>query len=272
MRRTAALRLRGVVVWSAVGLFALPLLLLLSAPWRRPGAAPPTGVELIPADPSVQGFIDAWTLVPMGSALWNSIWICLWAVPLSLTCASLAALALTQLSGRLRILLIATLLLSAVVPITAIWIPRFLLFDLLGLVGGPLPLIAPALMGGSPLFVLLYFVSMRRIPSEIFEAARMEGAGWLRIWWSVAMPMVKPTTGAIAMLAWVLFWGNFIDPLLYLRDEKSLTAPPMLHQLELLGPTNWPVYMAGALLISAPVALLFLAAQRFLWKTQEAQE
>ena len=99
----------------------------------------------------------------------------------------------------------------------------------------------------------------------------MEGAGWLRIWWSLALPMVKPTSGAIAMLAWVLFWGNFIDPLLYLRAENSLTAPPMLHQLELLGPTNWPVYMAGALLISAPVALLFLVAQRFLW-AQKGQE
>ena len=271
MKPSAGLCLRGIVVWIAVALFAMPIVLLLTAPWRAPGSAPPTGVELIPDEPSVQAFVDAWTLVPLGNSLWNSLWICLWAVPLSLVCASLAALALTQLGGRLRMLLIATLLLAAVVPVTAIWIPRFLLFDLFGLIGGSLPLIAPALMGGSPLFVLLYYVSMRRIPAEIFEAARMEGAGWLRIWWSLALPLVKPTSGAIAMLASVLFWGNFIDPLLYLRQEQSLTAPPMLHQLELLGPTNWPVYMAGALLISAPVALLFLFAQRFLWNMDKEQ-
>ena len=113
-------------------------------------------------------------------------------------------------------------------------------------------------------FVLLYYVAMRRIPTEMLEAARLEGAGLLRIWWRVVMPLVKPTSAAIALLTVVLFWGNFIDPLLYLRREQQLTAPPMLHALELLGPTNWSVFLAGALVVTLPVALAFLVAQRFL--------
>jgi multiple sugar transport system permease protein len=264
----ATSRWRLLLVWSAVALFALPLLLMLTGPLRTPGAPPPTGFELIPPNPSLKSYADAFSLVPLARSLLNSLWVCLWAVPLTVVCASMAGLALTLLEGRSRNLLIGLLLLAAVVPVTAIWIPRFLLFDALGLVGSHVPLIAPALMGGSPLFVLLYHVSMRRIPAELFDAARMEGAGILRIWWQVALPLVKPTTAAIALLSVVLFWGNFIDPLLYLRAERDLTAPPMLHALELLGPTNWPVFLAGAVVITAPVAVAFLLAQRFLWSLE----
>jgi multiple sugar transport system permease protein len=248
----------------ATALFALPLLLMLVAPLRTPGLPPPVGFELLPAQPSLQSFRDAFTLVPLGRALLNSALVCAIAVPLTLLSASWGGLALVLLQGRSRTLLAGLLLILAMVPVTAIWIPRFALFNSLGLVGTYAPLIAPALMGGNPLFVLLYFVAMRRIPVEMLEAARLEGAGLLHIWRRVVMPLVKPSTAAIALLAVVSFWGNFIDPLLYLRSENQLTAPPMLHALELLGPTNWPVFLAGALVVTLPVAVAFLVAQGFL--------
>ena len=77
------------------------------------------------------------------------------------------------------------------------------------------------------------------------------------------MPLVKPTTAAIALLAAVAFWNNFIDPLLYLKTEEHLTAPLMIHSLDLLGPTNWPVFLAASLVITSPMILAFFAAQRF---------
>ena len=96
---------------------------------------------------------------------------------MTIVTASWAGLAMTLMSGWRRQLLIRALLVLAMVPVTAVWIPRFVLFDALELVGTYAPLVAPALMGGSPLFVLLYFVALRRIPPELFEAARMEGVG-----------------------------------------------------------------------------------------------
>lgn len=256
----------GLMLVSA--LFALPLLMMLVAPLRTPGLPPPVGLELWPDSPSLQSFRDAFSLVPLGRSLVNSTLVCAIAVPITLLTASWGGLALVLLQGRARIAMAGLLLLLAMVPLTAIWIPRFALFNSLGLVGTYVPLIAPALMGGNPLFVLLYFVAMRRIPPEMLEAARLEGAGILRIWWRVVMPLVKPTTAAIGLLAVVTFWGNFIDPLLYLRTEQQLTAPPMLHALELLGPTNWPVFLAGALVVTVPVVLAFLVAQRFLWSDE----
>ena len=252
-------------IWAVTALFALPMLMLVVGPLRAPGLPPPPYLQLWPDNPSLQSFRDAFTLVPLGRALWNSLVVCLVAVPLTLLTASWAALALTLLRGRVQWLLAGVLLVLAMVPVTAVWIPRFVLFNAIGLVGNSLPLMAPALMGGSPLFVLLYWVAMRRIPVEMLEAARLEGCGLLAIWWRVVMPLVKPTTTAIGLLTVVLFWGNFIDPLLYLRTEKQLTAPPMLHALHLLGPTSWSVFLAGALVVSLPVVLAFLLAQRFLW-------
>ncbi len=254
----------ALAVAVATALFALPLVLMLVAPLRTPGLPPPVGLELLPDNPSLQSFRDAFSLVPLGRSLLNSALVCAIAVPLTLLTASWGGLALVLLQGRSRTLLAGLLLILAMVPVTAIWIPRFALFNALGLVGTYVPLIAPALLGGNPLFVLLYYVAMRRIPLEMVEAARLEGAGLLRIWWRVVMPLVKPTTAAIALLAVVTFWGNFIDPLLYLRTENRLTAPPMLHALELLGPTNWPVFLAGALVVTLPVVVAFLVAQRFL--------
>jgi len=252
-------------VWLVTALFALPMLMLLVAPLRAPGLPPPPHLELWPAQPSLQSFRDAFSLVPLGRAVLNSTIVCLLALPVTLLTASWAGLALTLLAGRARRLLIGLLLLLAMVPVTAIWIPRFVMFNAMGMVGTYAPLLAPALMGGSPLFVLLYFVAMRRIPPELLEAARMEGSGLLAIWWRVVMPLVKPSTAAIALLSVVLFWGIFIDPLLYLRREQQLTAPPMLHALHLLGPTSWSIFLAGALVVSLPVVLAFLLAQRFLW-------
>jgi multiple sugar transport system permease protein len=182
--------------------------------------------------------------------------------------ASWAGLALRLIGGRMKIVLIAALVLLATVPMTAVWIPRFVIFYELGLVGTYLPLIAPALMGGSPLFVLFYAVAFHRIPHEVFEAAVMEGCGALRLWRRVAMPLVKPTTAAIALLAAVAFWSNFIDPLLYLKAEEHLTAPLTIHSLDLLGPTNWPVFLAASLVITIPIIIAFFAAQRF-FKGQE---
>lgn len=251
------------IIVAVTLLFIFPILSLVIAPLRQPGLPPPNGIEFIPQNPSLQSFRDAFSLVPLGRSILNSLLVTVIAVPITLITASWAGLALMLMRGKLRILIVGALILLATVPATAVWIPRFVLFDKLGLIGTYIPLIAPALMGGSPLFVLIYAVAFHRIPYEVFEAAIMEGCGALRLWWRVALPLVKPTTAAIGLLSAVAFWSNFIDPLLYLKSEKDLTAPLMIHSLELLGPTNWSVFLAASLVITIPVIIAFFAAQRF---------
>jgi multiple sugar transport system permease protein len=245
-------------------LFAFPLVLMVLASLRQPGLPPPQGIELVPEHPSLRAYADAFTLVPLGRGVLNSAIVSAMAVPMTIVTASCAGLAVTLMSGWQRQLLIRTLFLLALVPVTAVWIPRFVLFGALNLVGTYAPLVAPALMGGSPLFVLLYIVAFRRIPPELFEAARMEGIGPVGLWWKIALPLARPTSAAIALLALALFWSNFIDPLLYLNSEADLTAPLMLQHLELLGPTNWPVFLAGSVVVTLPVVTAVLVAHQFL--------
>jgi multiple sugar transport system permease protein len=261
--RSAGLRplaLLATVVLVVV--FLAPLVVMVTGSLRTPGLPPPRGVELLPEAPGLAAYVATFRLVPFGRALLNSLLICALAVPLSVLTASWAGLALAQTSGWRWRVLAGTVLLLLMVPVTAVWLTRFSVFKTLGLTNTPVPLVAPALMGGSPLFVLLYAVAFRRLPPELFEAARLEGASAWRIWRRVALPLVRPTTAAVALLAFMLFWTNFIDPLLYLSGEDAQTAPLALHSLELLGSTQWPVLLAGAVVITLPAVLAFLGAQR----------
>lgn len=245
-----------------VTLFAAPLGVMALGALADP-RLPPTG--LLPARPSLQPFAVAFSAVPLARALWNSALVCAAAVPLSVLTASWAGLAIARSHRWTRRLLTVGTLVLLTVPVTAIWMTRFALMRELGWVGTYLPLIAPALMGGGPLFVLLYADAFGRLPAELFDAARVEGAGVLRQWWTVAMPLVGPTHAAVALLALAAFWSNFVDPLLYLSREDQLTAPMMLRTLELLGSTQWSVLLAACVVVTAPAVVAFALAQRALF-------
>lgn len=258
-------RLAAALLTLAAGaLFAAPLLLMLLGALRDPALPPPGRFEWWPAQPGLLAFARAFEWTPLARALLNSALVSAVALPLTLLVASAAGYALAQSGRRAQVAWVTALLLTASIPLTATWIPRFALFQGLGLIGGYAPLIAPALAGGSPLFVLLYYLSFRRVPAELVESARLEGLRETAIWWRVGLPLVKPTSFAVGMLAAVLFWGNFMEALLYLKEESQLTAPLMLHALDLLGPTQWPVLLAGSTVIAAPIVALFLALQGYL--------
>jgi len=119
------------------------------------------------------------------------------------------------------------------------------------------------LLGTSPLYVLIFAWSFRRLPGDLFDAARLEGLTPFAIWRRVAMPLVRPVTVAVGVLAFVFTWGNFLDPLIYLFDEAKFTVPLGLRALSTLGPQDAPLFLAGAVAASAPVVIAFLYAQRF---------
>jgi multiple sugar transport system permease protein len=150
------------------------------------------------------------------------------------------------------------------VPVGAVWLPRFVLFSWLRLTNTYGALLAPALMGSSPLFVLLFFWSYRRVPPEVFESARLDGAGPLAIWRWVALPLSVPTLVTVGVLTFWLYWSDFINPLLYLKSQSLYTLPIGVRQLQQLNRTNWPLLMAASVVATAPAALVFLAVQRFL--------
>jgi multiple sugar transport system permease protein len=257
--------------WVAAALavsivFLLPLVFLVSGSLRTPGLPPPRAPQLVPDTFAWSNYERAAELVGLGSAALNSAIVAALFVPLSVLVASWAGLALVFVGARTRTTVLALSVAALMVPLTALLVPRFALFQWLGLVDSFVPLVAPALLGASPFYVLIYFVAFRRLPTELYDACRLEGMSPLSIWRRVAMPLVRPVTVAVGVLAFVFSWGNFLDPLVYLYDRDLFTLPLALKSLAQLDPTNYPLLLSGAVIATAPVVVGFLLAQRYLFE------
>jgi multiple sugar transport system permease protein len=243
--------------------FLLPLAYMVTGSLRKAGLPPPRTPEFVPSPVAFDNYSRAFELVDIPRYTVNSAIVVAFAVPLTLLFASWAGFALSRLSRRTAGAVIAGSLIVLMVPITALLVSRFAIFRTLRLTNTYVPLIAPSLMGTSPFYVLLYYWSFRRLPPELFEACRLEGLRPFAVWWRVAMPLVRPATVAIAVLAFVFTWSNFLDPLIYLFDQDKFTVPLGLKSLSLLDPQNFPMLLAGAVTATAPVILAFLYVQRY---------
>ncbi|MBV9786657.1 MAG: carbohydrate ABC transporter permease, partial [Chloroflexi bacterium] len=103
------------------------------------------------------------------------------------------------------------------------------------------------------------------LPQEMIDSARVDGAGALKLWGQIAMPLARPTMLAVGVLSFVDYWSDFINPLLYLKSQRYYTLPVGLQFLQQMDRTNWPLLMAASVVMIAPVVLLFLLAQRYFW-------
>lgn len=242
--------------------FVPPLLLLVSGSLRRPGLPPPPRPELVPDPISTEGYATALELGGLLRASVNSLIVVAVAVPVGVLVAALAGFALTQVSRRVAGTIVAASLVALMVPATALLVPKFALFRAIGWTDTLLPLMAPALVGTSPLYPLVYYLAFRALPGDLYDACRMADLRPMQIWWRVAMPLVRPVTGAIAALTFVVTWSNFLDPLVYVYDRSLFTLPLALRSLATLDKTNFPVFLAGAVLATAPALVVFGFAQR----------
>lgn len=261
-RRSGRGTLRAVLLAFIAAVFLVPLLWIVSASLRAPDQPPPRAVEWLPDPISFAAWEQLFAIVPFGRYLGNSLLVVAVGVPLSLLVASAAGFAIAQLTAPMRRAMVVASVVLLLVPITALWLTRFLLYNAAGITDTPLVLLAPALLGGSPLFVLLYAWAFSRIPPELIDAARLEGCGAIGAWWRVGLPLAVPTTVAVATLAFLLFWGDFVSPSLYLRSPDWATLTVGLRQLQQLDRNDWPVLMAGAVVLAIPAVALFAIAQR----------
>jgi multiple sugar transport system permease protein len=260
MRRPLTWRTFGAAL--VVLAFAPPLVLLVSGSLRRPGLPPPPLPELVPDPVSAEGYAVAIEVGDLLRASLNSLVVVAFAVPISVIVAALAGFALTQLSRRVAAAIIAASLVALMVPATALLVPKFALFRATGLTDTLIPLIAPALLATSPLYPLVYYLAFRAVPSDLYDACELADLSPLQTWWRVAMPLVRPVTAAIAAMTFVVTWSNFLDPLVYVYDRSLFTLPLALRSLATLDKTNVSVFLAGAVLATAPALVVFGLAQR----------
>jgi multiple sugar transport system permease protein len=259
--RLPGLAHRVLVTFVAL-LFLLPLLWALSASLHEPGVTARRMIARIPSPVAWGNYREVFRVVDLLRYAANSLFVIALAVPITVVVASWAGFAISQLPRRWRWRFIALSVLCLMVPLTAIWLPRFILFKEAGLIDHRIALVVPALMGTSPFYILLFTWTFVRLPREIYEAARLDGATPWRMWRDIALPLGRPAIVAVVVLSAVHYWNSIIEPLLLIRTDANNTASLGLRVLYSLDRTNWPLIMTGSIVVLAPVVLVFVLAQR----------
>jgi multiple sugar transport system permease protein len=261
MSHNARRGLRITATLLVLAVFLLPLWWMFVASLRPVGLPPPKTIEWWPVEAHWENYAEIFRQVPMGRYALNSVLVVAVAVPLTLLTASLAGFGLSQLRQpwRNRLLIVAIALLM--VPSPAVWLFRYQLLRWLGMLTSLWSLVLPAIAAGSPLLVLLFYWTFQRNPPELYEAARVEGADAWTTWLKIAMPIARSTTAATLVLAFAMYWNDFTNPVLYLYRPSTYTLPVGLQILKQLDATNWSLLMAGAVVVTLPMVVLFLLLQ-----------
>lgn len=256
---------RQLIAVPVTASFLVPLWLMIVASLRPLGEAPPQSVQWFPTSPAWGNYMEVFEVVPFARYTANSLLVAAIAVPLSVVVASWAGFAIARLPRRSRVFLIGVCVAVLMIPATSLLVGRVSVFRWLGLTDTPIPLMAPALLGMSPLFVLLYAWTTSRLSSDLFDLALERGLSPVATWWRVAMPLQRGTTAAVASLSFVISWGNFLDPLIYLYDGRWFTVPLGMRSLAILPVTEQPLMLAASVMACLPVLAAFLFVQRRLF-------
>lgn len=197
-------------------------------------------------------------------AYWNSIKVSVISTICSVSSAAMAGYAFAKLNFKGSKVLFIIYLAQMMVPTQLTLIPRFLLFSAVDLNNSHWALILPKIVSVSSTFLVRQaFVSA---PSELREAAKIDGAGEFRIWWKIMLPLVKPTLAAIATVDFLACWNDYLDPLVFLSDWEKRTLPLALNQFIGTEVTQYNLIMAACCLTVIPVFVVFLCGQKFFLK------
>ncbi len=249
-----------------LALFLTPLLLAFLGSLRPPGTAPPTSIDLWPAGAGVSNYPEVWERRVLQRQLLNSLFVAVIAVPAGTLVASCAGFAIARLPRRAALLLLGVTVVAVAIPASTVFVGRLVLFRLLGLTDTPVPLIAPALIGVTPLLVLLFAWSYHTVPREIYDLATEAGLGPFGTWWRVVVPLRRGAVAVAAAVAFVVSWGNLTDPLLYIYDERWFTLPLGLASLAELPPTDQGLMLTAAVIAIAPAVVTAFIVQRHLFE------
>ena len=218
--------------------------------------------RLIPSEFTLTNFSSAWQLMDFRHLVWNSFRIAALSTLGQLITCSMGAFVFAVVKFRGREVLFVLLLLTLMIPAQMTIIPQFLIFRWLGLYGTSAPLYLPAFLGGAfGVFLLRQY--FRTIPIDLLDAARLDGASLLSIWWRIYLPLARPALAALAIFAFMSSWNDLFTALIYLpSDLEKTTLPVGLSLFQRLYRAQWTIMMAAVLISVAPIMIAFFFVQR----------
>jgi multiple sugar transport system permease protein len=183
----------------------------------------------------------------------------------NLLSCSMAAYAFARLEFRGRKLFFAITLGTLMLPGHVLLVPQYIVFANLDWINTYLPLVVPNFLASNAFYVFLMVQFMRNLPSELDDAARIDGCGPFRTFWSVIMPLCLPAFATTAIFTFISTWNEFFSPLLYLTDTDLYTVPLALRQfMDAEGQSQWGQMFAMSVVSLAPVIGFFIAGQKYL--------
>ncbi len=194
---------------------------------------------------------------------WNSLKIALIVTGAQLLTCSMAGYAFGRLRFYGRDILFGLFLASLMVPATVTLIPSFIIIRSLDLMNTHWALILPSVTSAFGVFLLRQH--FKSLPEELLDAAKMDGAGYFRIYWQILLPLTGPALSALGIFTFLASWNNFLGPLLFLRDWEKFTFPIAIATIRgYMGSGNQSEVLAGIMISIFPLLVIFLLAQRWI--------
>ncbi|MET9550765.1 carbohydrate ABC transporter permease [Streptomyces sp. NPDC006627] len=225
-------------------------------------------LELFPTEPvtsNYSGLAEGIADISITTFFTNSLFLAVGSVVGVLVSCSLAAYAFARIRFAGRNLLFALMIGTLLLPYHVLLIPQYVLFQKLGLINTYTPLLLGKYLAVDAFFVFLMVQFMRNLPRELDEAARLDGCGHLRIYWSIVLPLCRPALITSAIFTFINAWNDFMGPLIYLNDPSKYTVSLGLKMfVDQEGLANYGGMIAMSLVALLPVVAFFLAFQRYL--------
>ncbi len=242
----------------------LPFLWMLSTSLKQSKLVFEFPPQWIPDPIDWANYVEVWNVAPLATGLLNSTIVASLVVVVGTFSSTMAAFAFAKLDFPHKQKIFVALLATMMIPLVVMLIPQFLVFARIGWIDTLLPLIVPALLGNiTMIFFLRQF--MMGLANELLDAAKIDGAGFFRIYWSVFLPLCKPAIAANVIIVFMATWNDYLGPLIFTNSPKNSTVQLVIASLSSYyeEQTDFPIVMAASIIAVLPVVIVFMAAQKY---------
>ena len=206
---------------------------------------------------------EALTVIPFFRYFINTMLILVPSVVGTLVSSSLAAYGFSRLNWPGRDLIFGILLSTLMLPYIITLLPTFLAWSKVGFIDTYVPLIVPSWLGVHVFYIFLLRQFFKNLPGELDEAATIDGANPIQVFWYIILPVSRPALLVVAILSGLNVWNDFLDPLVYINSSDKYTLALGLSQFTGLYTSQWNLLMAASTVIIVPVLIVFFLTQRY---------